>query len=724
MMDDSTEENFLNDFYDADLIKKLDDVKQIINDSNYEGSKESSVHKLLQDCIEILKTEKNSMECIEKGSCISNSIVNNLLAYEKNIIALFKHCSESNLIYGNLIMNVKQLLTELFKKASEIQLLFFGILEKVKFDLSLKEDLNLLLKVLQYIWYGAEAVYNASNKIMASHWKAYITMLKKYAAELKDCIINDEPIDFLCSEIKKTILSHKFYDEASLKLLTYMMSVLVKLCSYGRVSKSHNILLEFILFLNSYWLSDTQNAVAVKDRLSQFVDQLVLLSDDIFVETFQSSCQDIINNNSSNQKMSAMYIAMLLIKRLTKAPCDQQARQIICVVFNLIKSTDSIMCCYNINIYEDLLINVASIILISDYSLFENVENILIQNILNTKYWPALFSSDLWIIIMRYLSPDLCILQFSKLAKLFEALIVFPCFAQCPQHIYLEMLLKRHFSLITNKSQLVNCCPQLKLQSLKSAVGILHVSTLSKYNQLSEMIKIIRILPEQTNYEHLNEEIVYLWNCIKDEYPSEYLCALVEVSIGSEKLLKRIIPKTIKILSSCAYDDTTEMKRCRLRLIRSILLHMPRFQEKLIMDIFLQYLFDHHPLVQQWTIETIVYFSSITENQNHLISMLFKQPEVRTIIKDYLEMKINHSYNYDDLIQYFEQLSLNGEFQHICTFDGKLGKVLDTLKINIDCLNDIVSKTQITADELERLKEYTSLLNNICEAMKFNIEDF
>jgi hypothetical protein len=209
--------------------------------------------------------------------------------------------------------------------------------------------------------------------------------------------------------------------------------------------------------------------------------------------------------------MSTMHIAMLLTRRFFRSPYgSQQSHQLICNVFNLIKSSESAMCCYNVDIYEDLLINVASLILVSDYSLFENVENILIQNILNTEYWPALFSSDLWMIIMRfdlisffkykenlfflnffffrYLSPDSCILQFSKLAKLFEALIVFPCFTQCPQNIYLEMLLKRHFSLITNKNQLVNFCPQLKLPSLKSTIGILHVSTLSEYNQLSEMV--------------------------------------------------------------------------------------------------------------------------------------------------------------------------------------------------------------------------------------------
>jgi len=43
----------------------------------------------------------------------------------------------------------------------------------------------------------------------------------------------------------------------------------------------------FFICHSSYWLSDTQDAVSVKDRLSQFVDQLVLLSDDTFVEVIK-----------------------------------------------------------------------------------------------------------------------------------------------------------------------------------------------------------------------------------------------------------------------------------------------------------------------------------------------------------------------------------------------------------------------------------------------------
>jgi len=45
------------------------------------------------------------------------------------------------------------------------------------------------------------------------------------------------------------------------------------------------------------------------------------------------------------------------------------------------------------------------------------------------------------------------------------------------------------------------------------------------------------------NFEHLNEDIIHLWSSIKDEYPPEFICALVEVSICSEKLLKTITPK-------------------------------------------------------------------------------------------------------------------------------------------------------------------------------------
>lgn len=52
------------------------------------------------------------------------------------------------------------------------------------------------------------------------------------------------------------------------------------------------------------------------------------------------------------------------------------------------------------------------------------------------------------------------------------------------------------------------------------------------------------LLPNQKNYEHLNEDISYLWDCVQgDKFPSKLQCELVEVSINSEELIKTIIPK-------------------------------------------------------------------------------------------------------------------------------------------------------------------------------------
>lgn len=98
-----------------------------------------------QSCIEILSIGKNDLECFEKQSCTSSSVVNNLISYEKGVIACFKHCSESSAIYGDLISIVQQELTELFQKTASIQTLFFSILETVKFDFTIKEDLELIL---------------------------------------------------------------------------------------------------------------------------------------------------------------------------------------------------------------------------------------------------------------------------------------------------------------------------------------------------------------------------------------------------------------------------------------------------------------------------------------------------------------------------------------------------------------------------------------------------
>lgn len=44
------------------------------------------------------------------------------------------------------------------------------------------------------------------------------------------------------------------------------------------------VLILIPLFNISYWLSDTQNVIAVKDRLSQYADQLVLISDETFMK--------------------------------------------------------------------------------------------------------------------------------------------------------------------------------------------------------------------------------------------------------------------------------------------------------------------------------------------------------------------------------------------------------------------------------------------------------
>lgn len=175
------------------------------------------------------------------------------------------------------------------------------------------------------------------------------------------------------------------------------------------------------------------------------------------------------------------------------------------------------------------------------------------------------------------------------------------------------------------------------------------------------------------------------------------------------------------MLSLPSKHDTIDMKRCRLRLIRSIILHMPTFQENLIINILFEYLFDHHPMVRQWTIETIVYISSVIENPNNLIAMFFKEPAVVTMITNYLEMKINYNYPQDKVIQFFKTISMCGQFQHMCSFNDKLDKVLDKLKTDINCLNDIVSKTQISQDDFIRLKECSSLLNNIYATKQINI---
>lgn len=85
---------------------------------------------------------------------------------------------------------------------------------------------------------------------MSANWKVYIKMSQTYSSEIKEYIINDEPINFLCAEIKQKILSLQHEDEITLKLISYMIRVLINLNSYGRMLKCHNTLIELLIFLN------------------------------------------------------------------------------------------------------------------------------------------------------------------------------------------------------------------------------------------------------------------------------------------------------------------------------------------------------------------------------------------------------------------------------------------------------------------------------------------
>lgn len=101
----------------------------------------------------------DALECIKKMNCTTSYIVTYLISYEKGVILSFKHCSESNLIYEELIINVKELLTELFKKTSEMQILFFNIIENINFDFTLNGELDLLLNGNKYFLFYTPVTY-------------------------------------------------------------------------------------------------------------------------------------------------------------------------------------------------------------------------------------------------------------------------------------------------------------------------------------------------------------------------------------------------------------------------------------------------------------------------------------------------------------------------------------------------------------------------------------
>lgn len=52
-------------------------------------------------------------------------------------------------------------------------------------------------------------------------------------------------------------------------------------------------------------------------------------------------------------------------------------------------------------------------------------------------------------------------------------------------------------------------------------------------------------LSVQTNTEHLNDDVVRLWRRVDGDCPPEFVCRLIEISLGSadDRLLSEIVPE-------------------------------------------------------------------------------------------------------------------------------------------------------------------------------------
>lgn len=148
-----------------------------------------------------------------------------------NIFFFFFVHSEK--LYGIYFSSTTVYLTSLFRKSYEISNILYGWIDDcIHFDFELDDDTNVLIKgkYLFLYWHvlnillfklfhlvlilALETLYSVGDiavrldiKTMVEQWKRLIKLTSKYACFLKNKLDISVPIQFLCSNLQKNIVT-------------------------------------------------------------------------------------------------------------------------------------------------------------------------------------------------------------------------------------------------------------------------------------------------------------------------------------------------------------------------------------------------------------------------------------------------------------------------------------------------------------------------------------
>nr|CAD7586027.1 unnamed protein product [Timema genevievae] len=586
----------------------------------------------IEVCLELLNWLDCAMQYIMSLGALDVLLVQSA---PKNIADIlfrsFKHCKDSEALYSGLFQTVSETLTVLFRKTHTLQSHYISALsENFQFNCMFEDELDMLTQVLVLLSTTGELVVGLDAKTMAEQWKGYIRLAERYAEHLRPRLDVASPIRFLSSDVAHNLEKVVNMSLAESKLVVKNL----KVCSFE---------LKIIFKL----------CEAYTDYLGDCHRDLLHLLVTLY-----------------SWPLLAGHGELSWPLQIPGVMSDGEPPR-------------------SVDLYETVLTHLAGFVMTVSAEQFPAIEAAMLENILQCNVWRAMLAMDLWCLVARYGSAELCFHHVIFLLRILEKFP--PGGPRRPEAVFLSSLLGRLFPLLSDEHKAavckhfppsqhpslwgslgVSCLPD----ALKSSVaeklmqGVAHSlkslvtdpPDIQLYNQLVKCLPAVPVITEVVlPTPGFISDMVNMWERVNlpEVYTSKetsqqgtqwlhHLATLLcdatvplVAHFDNSQLLK--ILRTVKVMST---KGSSLLKLSSLSILKSLgtkIINSTPDQLEVchqIGDLFSLLLQDKNPLVLQTTLEVFEYFAHVTKHEQIVVLSVKNNKTSQKKITCYLQRQL------------------------------------------------------------------------------------
>ncbi|XP_063242021.1 FIGNL1-interacting regulator of recombination and mitosis-like isoform X2 [Bacillus rossius redtenbacheri] len=440
--------------------------------------------KVCQDVLDCLSSTTEYVVSLCSVDCILvQSVPGNVSLV---LTQAFKHCRQSESLYGAMFEDMHEMLTMLFQKCSRLQSHFLTAMTSViKFNCFFEDELVLLTEVLESMSEVGDLAAALDIKAMVDVWKGYTQLAEAYCEHLKPRLDVAKAIASLSQQVVTNLEATVCLDASEGKLMTrnikvisFQLKVIIKLCEQyadylGDCHEHLVVLLVSLYRLSGCGLQLMETATVITEVVDRHAgiaaEPLVaaLVSDISFAQKYFEGIE-LKETGTGASHLGTVLLSVAVLKKLIHA--DNNTRKFWLndennIFRNVFQKVGSLHLELSwplqipgimsggepqrmVDLYEHLLTHLAGFVMSVSVGEFPGVEGVLLENILQANAWKALLATDLWCIVARYGSADLCFQHVCQLSSVLERL---PAAESRPEGVFLVSLLRRLFPLLSAK---------------------------------------------------------------------------------------------------------------------------------------------------------------------------------------------------------------------------------------------------------------------------------